>query len=177
HRDERLGCGRADRGEDASGRALAEVEHPAEPLDAVGEGLRAGEDERERRDDGDDMERAHESAVGGGWTGAPVIRARSRRTSGRSSRIADAIMRRVASGLEKKIPKSPWPAMRLLRSSRSVESPSTSATTSGARGYFIFRSQYPTSPKMIVKATSSIELFREYEPMIEIVTMKGVMIA
>ena len=67
--------------------------------------------------------------------------------------------------------------MSALRSSRSVESPSTSATTSGASGYFILRSQYPMSPKTTVMKTSSMLLFSEYEPMIEMTTMNGVMIA
>jgi hypothetical protein len=67
--------------------------------------------------------------------------------------------------------------MSALRSSRSVESPSTSATTSGASGYFILRSQYPIKPKTSVIPTSNMLLFSAYDPMIETTTMKGVMIA
>ena len=72
---------------------------------------------------------------------------------------------------------SPPLAMSAFRSSRSVESPSTSATTSGASGYFIFRSQYPMMPNPIVMKTSSMLLLSEYDPMIEMTTMNGVMIA
>ena len=67
--------------------------------------------------------------------------------------------------------------MRLWRRVRSVESPSTTATTSGASGYFVLRSQYPTRPNTIVMKTSSMLLLREYEPMIEMSTMNGVRIA
>src|SRR5205814_1057915 len=66
HRDERLGCGGPDGGEDAPRGALAHLQHAAEPLDAVGEGLRAPEDEREGADDQEDVDRAHRSRLVGG---------------------------------------------------------------------------------------------------------------
>ena len=53
-RDQRLRHRRADRGEDASRRALADTELVPRPLDRVGEEQRAGEDDREAdREEGD----------------------------------------------------------------------------------------------------------------------------
>jgi hypothetical protein len=59
-RDERLGEGRADGRKDGPHGALGEIHGPAEPLDPVGEELRAREDDHER-DEQD--EQVHGSGV------------------------------------------------------------------------------------------------------------------
>ena len=57
-RDHRLGQGRADRRQDRADGALGQLELAAEPFDAVGEQLRAEQDDDERDDEDEEVHRS-----------------------------------------------------------------------------------------------------------------------
>ena len=76
-RHERLRCRGPDGGEDAAGRALGHPERHAKPFDAVGEQLRADEDEGERDQEEQRVDRCHAS-VDRGTDGLRLERRRPR---------------------------------------------------------------------------------------------------
>ena len=78
-RDERFGCRRSERGEDAARGALADPQLDPQPLDPVREDLGADEDQNEGADDERRVDRVHGVFAARGPASAPRRPRRSRR--------------------------------------------------------------------------------------------------